>query len=258
MAGALLVCLFASACSVNVARRDRVVASPSAVPTVMVGRGLEERLDAVDPQTAAPTQRQGDASFALRLSDDNDGHPSGVPVKVTGPVTKTVVSDAQGYVKATVPPGIYRFAVLEGCHGSVIVQQGGTGQAGVVEGRTTGGTLLVLWQHRYGPAPPVFNDLTGDWPRGKAVEFTYTIEDHCHERPAAGKRIQTFTFALSKNIRLVKPPTLAADAEGRSRVTVACTAAGEITLDIYDTQNPGDRLDLMQLAVGYDRVPRCA
>ncbi len=255
-AGALLVfILSASACSANVARRQTT--EPTAPPTVMVGQQLKDQLDAVDP-TAAPTQRRAESSFALRLSDESDGHPSGVPVKVTGPVTRTVVSDAGGYIKGTVPPGFYRFAVLEGCHDTVIVQKGGTGQAGVVEGQTTGGTLLLLWQHRYGPAPPVFNDITGDWPRGKAVDFTFAIEDHCRERPAAGKRISTFTFQLSRNIKLVEPPSLLADKDGRSHVSVACTASGDIVLDVYDKQNPTDRLDLMQLAIGFDRVPRCA
>jgi hypothetical protein len=257
VAGALVFCVLfgASACSVNVARRQ--TATPTPIPTVMVGQQLEKQLD-VTLGTPVPTQRHSDASFALRLSDDNDGHPSGVPVKVSGPVTRTVTSDADGYVKGNVPPGFYRFAVLEGCHGTVIVQKGGTGQAGVVEGATTGGTLLLLWQHRYGPAPPVFNDFSGDWPIGKAVDFTYAIEDHCKERPAAGKRISTFAFQTSKNIKLVKPPSLLAGKDGRSHVSVACTSAGDIRLDVYDKQNPKDSLDLMQLAIGYDRVPRCA
>jgi hypothetical protein len=247
----------ASACSVNVARHREVSASPTAVPTVMVGRQLEKQLDATIG-TPTPTQRVSKASFALRLSDDNDGHPSGVPVKVVGPVTRTLTSDAQGYVKADVPPGFYKFQVLEGCHPTVIVQKGGAGQAGVVEGATTGGTLLLLWQHRLGPAPPVFNDLAGDWPIGKAVDFTYAIEDHCKQEPAPGTRIPTFAFRTSSNIKLVKSPSLLAGKDGRSHVTVACTAPGDIGLDVYDKQNPTDALDLMQLAIGYDRVPRCA
>ena len=254
----MLCFLFAaSACSLDVARRREVSASPTAVPTVMVGQQLEKQLDATI-ETPVPTQRVSKASFALRLSDDNDGHPSGVPVKVVGPVTRTVTSDALGYVKADVPPGFYKFQVLEGCHATVIVQKGGTGQAGVVEGATTGGTLLLLWQHRHGPAPPVFNDFAGDWPTGKAVDFTYAIEDHCKQRPAPGKRIPTFVFRTSSNVKLVKPPSLLAGADGRSHVTVACTAPGDIGLDVYDEQNPTDTLDLMQLVIGYDRVPRCA
>lgn len=254
--GVLVVFLLvASACSVNLARRPTT--SPTPVPTVVVGQQLKKQLDATN-STPAPTQRRSEASFALRLTDENDMHPSGVPVRVTGPVTRTVVSDVQGYVKATVPPGFYRFVVVEGCHETVIVQRGGKGQAGVVEGQTTDGTLLLLWQHRFGPAPPVFNDIAGDWPIGKAVDFTYTIEDHCKEAPAAGKRLSTFAFQLSKNIRFAKPPSLVAAKDGRSHVTVACTAPGDITLDVYDKQNPTDRLDLMQLAIGYDRVPRCA
>ena len=255
-AGALLVLLLSSACSLNVTRHRELTSSPTPAPTVVVGQQLKEQLDALG--TPAPTQRRSEASFALRLADESDGHPGGVPVKVSGPVTRTVISDAEGYVKATVPPGFYRFEVLEGCHGTVIVQKGGKGQAGVVEGRTTGGTLLLLWQHRFGPAPPVFNDLAGDWPIGKAVDFTYAIEDHCKQGPAAGKRLETFAFRLSKNIKLTKPPSLLAGSDGRSHVTVSCTAPGDITLDIYDKQNPTDQLDLMQLAIGYDRVPRCA
>ena len=257
VAGGLLSCVLfsASACSLNLTRHREVVGSPTPVPTVIVGQKLKEQLDALG--TPTPTQRRKAASFALLLSDDSDGHPSGVPVKISGPVTKTVISDAQGYIKADVPPGFYRFTVLEGCHDTVIVQKGGTGQAGVVEGATTGGTLLLLWQHRFGPAPPVFNDLSGDWPRGKAVDFTYAIEDHCKSGSAAGKRIPTFAFQLSRNIKLVKPPSLLAGKDGRSHVTVACTASGDIRLDVYDTQNPKDSLDLMQLAIGYDRVPRC-
>jgi hypothetical protein len=254
-AGAAIATAMLLACGCGKVGRHRAAEDVTPVPTVMVGQHLEERLPTQEP---AATQAHKDASFALRLSDDNDNHPSGVPVKVSGPVTRTITSDASGYVRGTVPPGIYRFNVLEGCHAEVIVQKGGSGQAGVVEGKTTGGTLLLFWQHRFGPAPPVFNDVAGDWPHGKTVDFTYAIQDHCKQKPVPGRSIPTFAFETSSNIKLVKPPTLRAGADGRSHVSVACTAPGEIQLDIVDTKNPSDRLDLMQLVIGYDRVPECA
>jgi hypothetical protein len=194
----------------------------------------------------------------MRLNDENDEHPAGVPVKVTGPVTRTIASDAGGYVKANVPPGIYRFNVVEGCHEAVIVHKGGGGQAGVVEGRTTTGTLLLLWQHRYGPAPPVYNDATGRvWPRGKPITFSYEVEDHCNQTAAPSRAISTYAYRLSSNLRLAKIPSLVADDEGRAHVSVACVSGGRVKLDVYDTQNPGDSNDLVQLAIGTDAVQGC-
>jgi hypothetical protein len=254
-AGVIVVALlFVTGACGSVARTDR---DRGPRPSVVVGRHLLDEL----PITAEPTnpgQRSKAARFAMRLSDDNGKHPAGVPVAVSGPVTRTVTSDAAGYVKATVPPGIYRFNVVEGCHRTVIVNKGGSGQAGVVEGRTTSGTLLLLWQHRYGPAPPVYNDVGGDWPVGRPVEFSFAVEDHCEQQPAPGTSIATYAFKTSANLRITEPPSLRAGDDGRSRVTVACTEAGEVSLDVYDTQNPGDTIDLIQLVIGYDRVPRCA
>jgi hypothetical protein len=193
----------------------------------------------------------------MRLNDENSKHPSGVPVDVTGPVSRRIASDAGGYVKATVPPGIYRFKVVEGCHDAVIVHKGGSGQAGVVEGKTTQGTLLLIWQHRFGPAPPVFNDLGGNWPIGRPVDFSFVVEDHCEQTPTPNGSIASYAFRTSSTIRIVKPPTLRAGKDGRSHVTVACTTKGAISLDVYDTQNPEDSIDLIQLAIGYDQVPHC-
>jgi hypothetical protein len=246
--------MLATSCG-TVQRRDRDTDAPR--PSVVVGQQLLEEL----PPTPSPIpagQATKAASFAMRLTDDDKGHPAGIPVQVAGPVTRTVISDADGYVKATVPPGIYRFTVTEGCHDAVIVQKGGGGRAGVVEGQTTKGTLLVLWQHRYGPAPPVYNDVGGDWSVGRSVNFSFVVEDHCDQTSAPGKSISTYAFKTSANLRIAKPPSLRADSAGRSHVTVACTSAGAMSLDVYDTQNPADTIDLIQLVVGYDRVPRCA
>jgi hypothetical protein len=239
-------------CGKQFVRRD--AAQPTPAPAREVGVTLKQELETPAPATQTPKQ----ARFEMTIADDNNRHPSGVPVKITGPVDRTYTSDARGIVAGAVPPGIYRFEIPVGCHKDVIVQEGGGAKAGIVEGRTTRGTLLLIWQHRFGPAPPVFTDISGDWPIGKSVEVTYAVEDHCAQERVPGRAIATFAFDRSANIAFAATPSLVAGKDGRARVRVTCTKPGPIRLDMYDKANPTDRIDLLQLALGYETgAPSC-
>jgi hypothetical protein len=255
VAGILIVTALLAACG---SPTRSTTTGPAADPSVAVGQQLLDELPPTDSPTPGP-QRTNSASFSMRLSDDNDLHPAGIPVRMTGPVTRTITSDARGYVSGSVPPGIYRFKVVEGCHDSVIVTKGGSGQAGVVEGRTTQGTLLLLWQHRYGPSPPVYSEYGGEsWPVGRPITLSFAVEDHCETELAPDRRIPSYAFRTSTNLKLVGTPALRAGSDGRTEVTVACTKKSEtVRLDVYDRENPGDTMDLIQQVIGYTGFVHC-
>lgn len=248
--------MLVSACG-NVSRNVGVVA-PTPVVTRSVGDALRDALPTDEP-TIRPgiTPGSGDAAFAITLTDDNDLHPAGIPVKMTGAATRSLTSGSDGVVRGSVPAGVYRFEVVKGCHAAVLVHGGGGARVGLAAGDTTLGNLGVLWQHRYGPSSPVTVDQSSDWPVGETVDVEFTVMDVCSENAAPGKAFPTYTFVTSKNLRLVKPPVKVAGADGKAHVFVSCTAPGDITLDVVDEDNPDDRVDLVALAIGFGGVPRC-
>lgn len=254
---ASLVLALCAACG-QVTRTGGVEPTPAG--TRSVGELLHDALPTDDlptPPAGGVTPGTGAASFAITLTDDNELHPAGIPVKLSGPTTRTVLSDAAGVVKGSVPPGDYRVEVVKGCHAAVLVRGGGSARVGMAAGDTTRGNLGVLWQHRFGPSSPVIVDRSGDWPVGEPVDVEFTLSDRCSEDPAPGKSFPTFVLKPSANLRVTKAPPKAAGPGGTAHVVVTCTAKGSITLDMVDQANPEDRLDLIAAAIGYGGVPRC-
>ena len=209
----------------HVARRDASIVGPAAE------RSSTRRTCWTTPVAPSPVAGTGPhASFALRLSDDNDRHPAGVPVKVTGPVTRTVMSDADGYVKATVPPGFYQLQRRRG------MPRGGDRP----QGRQRPGRRRRRPDDHRHAAPALATSLRAgatrlQRPRRRladrtAVDFTFTVEDHCEQTPAPGKGIPTYRV---RDVREHADHQAAVPArrraDGRSHVTVACTAAGDVS-----------------------------
>jgi hypothetical protein len=239
--------------------RRATVTEPTPVATRAVGDLLRRALPG-DDSTPSPTGlvvRTGPARFELTLTDDNDLHPAGIPVEMTGPISRTLTSGRGGIVSGSVPAGVYRFAVVEGCHAAVLVRGGASARVGLAAGETTRGNLGVLWQHRFGPSSPVTVDRSGDWPVGEVVDVEFAVADRCSDDRAPGKAFRTFAFQTSSNLRITKTPTKTAAADGTSHVFVSCTKEGSIKLDVVDRENPTDRADLVALAIGYGGVPRC-
>jgi hypothetical protein len=225
----------------------------------VVGRAFAtfDPKESVVPTKAPPTATPQPPSFALRVNDEDNNHPAGISVAFSGPAKKTFVTDAQGYLTGKLPAGFYDVKVVEGCQPEVYVHKGGTAHIGIVDGNTVRGTLLTIWQHRYGPAPPVSADRDGDWPVGQAVKIAFTLQDHCTQRPAYNQAFSTYAYKTSSTLALVGTPVFRSDATGRATVTVRCLAAGGFDLDAYDKANPSDSVDLVQLAAGYRGVPNC-
>jgi hypothetical protein len=234
---------------------ERTGSTPEPVKTVSVGAGLLDE----ETTTAKPSEpeKKGVAILDLSITDDNGLHPSGIAVTINGPDPATVLSDAKGRVSFTGPAGFYSAKIAEGCFDKVIVDEGGSATLGLVEGETLEGTLLVIWQHRFGPSAPVSTDVGGNWPIGRNVTLTYDVRDRCSQDRAPKAAFPTFAFEHSKNLKIIGRPALVADGTGRATVVVSCTAEGEIKLLALDTDNPSDRIDLIRLAIGYGGVPRC-
>lgn len=254
MAAAALVLL--AACGDT--SRTVGAAVPTPVVTRSVGDALRDALPTDEP-TSKPgiTPGAGAAAFAITLTDDNELHPAGIPVRMTGQATRTLTSESDGVVRGSAPAGVYRFEVLKGCHSAVLVHGGGSARVGLAAGETTLGDLGVLWQHRYGPSSPVNVDQSGDWPVGETVDVQFTVLDACTEDAAPGKGLPTYTYETSPNLKLVGAPPRAAGPDGTAHVGVACTGKGAIKLDMVDRANPNARVDLVALAIGYGGVPRC-
>ena len=207
--------------------------------------------------TKAPAKTPTPPSFKLLITDENNLHPAGIPVILSGPVTKTFTSDETGTASGNVPAGFYNVKIPQGCQSDVIVNKGGTAKIGVVQGNTVEGSLLVIWQHRFGPAPPVDRNMIGDWTVGSPVVVSYSIEDHCAQTKAKNRGFPTYEYLLSSTVKLASKPVLESDGGGVAHVSVVCVHSGEISLDVRDRADPTDRIDLLQLAIGEDRVPRC-
>jgi hypothetical protein len=223
-----------------------------------VGQGLTIEDDPVATSAPGAAASKDVAKLVLTITDDNDLHPAGIPVVIAGPKDATVVSGRDGIVRFSGPPGFYTVKVKEGCQDSVVVQDGGSGKLGLVEGQTLKGELEVIWLHRYGPSGPVTTDAGSRWTVGKNVVVTYDVHDRCSDDRAPKARYPTYVFDTSKNLRVIGTPALVADADGQGKLTLRCASNGDVKLVARDTANPSETLDLIALAIGYDGVPRCA
>jgi hypothetical protein len=244
----VVVAIAFASCNSSLQRHD---ASPAAAPepTSVVGKALQ-------PTTAPPVVNTVPL-FVVTLEDQNGLHPAGIPVRITGPAGRSFLSDGHGRVTVHGSPGVYGVEVVRGCHEKVLVTGGASTQVHTTAGATAMGTLKVVWQHRVAPAPPTFANVSGGWPVGGEVEVTYTATDRCNESPVPNGEYPTFEFQTSANLKVVGRPLLKADADGRGRVTLSCTRAGDVDLVIVDRANPSDRTDLASSLIEYAGPPHC-
>jgi hypothetical protein len=250
VAAAGLALAFAS-CAASVTRtREESTIAPSAPATASAA--------ATTAAAKTPRPERLGPAFVLQLTDQNGLHPAGIPVRMTGPRSANFRTDASGEVKVDVPGGIYNFQVVQGCGPDLLVEQGGSARVGINPAQPIRGSLEVTWQHRFGPAPPVFADQMGDWPKDTKVRVTYTVTDRCTDKVAPGKAFPTFSFVPSANVEVSGVPVLRSDAKGRATVDVVCTKAGAAHLFARDKTNPSDSLDLVEHTPGYAGAPRCA
>lgn len=230
-------------------------ASPT--PTPMSGGPTAEPTTSPAPiSDEAGADLPASSRIDLTLVDHNDGHPAGIPVDISG--HGRVESDAQGHVRVDLAPGDYGVQVVSGCHELVQVASGGSAQLGVAAGQVTVGELVVTWQHRFGPAPPVFASQNEDFPVDQDVTLSFAVRDRCDDREAPGASLPTFAVVPSEAMVVAEQPELVADAEGQSDVTVRCTRAGEASVVLRDRTNPIDEIDLVDHLSGFGGRPRCA
>lgn len=191
----------------------------------------------------------------LTVFDDNGTHPAGIPVEVGG---KRLVSDAEGVVHFTAPPGAYSARVLEGCSQDVFVLRGGTARFGLVEDETTRGDILARWQHRYAPAPPVSASVVGSWPIGRSVDVSYAVTDHCEGTRAKNATFGWFALDASANLEIVGTPVMRSDEKGVARFRVKCSDRGNVGLTLRDRDDPSVSFDVDAHLSGYRGPPSCA
>jgi hypothetical protein len=239
-------------CGRSLVRNTDQTATPDARIT-----GAAEPTEAPKSTAASGSSQAGPGRLELGIFDDNGGQPAGIPVEIAGPSTRTLVSDANGGVTLTGPPGQYSARVVKGCHDRIEVDLGGTARFRLVGGRTTTGSLRAVWRHRYGPISPVSSSLTGGWPIGERVEVAYGIADRCTEKRAPSATFPTFVFETSRNLRVAETPVLRANDDGFATVVVSCTAPGEFSLVVSDKTNPSDEVDLAEYLVGYGGPEHC-
>ena len=253
---AVAVALLCVGCNAKLSRTGG--ATPTPYRSVSVGQGLELPDDTVQESSPATTQGQGGgAALRLLISDDQEVHPSGIPVQLSGPRTVTLTSDKDGVVSFSGPPGVYRAKVVEGCHADVLVQKGGSAEIGLVNGTTVEGTLETVWLRRYGPAAPASMDEGGDWPQDKKVTITYSVFDNCHNKRAPNRSFPTYVFDTPSNVDVIGSPVLRSDGDAMARVVARCTAPGSISLRMRDRDNAEQGVDLVTLASDYAGAPRC-
>lgn len=248
--GAILVGVVVLLSSCNLQRRDPNRTTAPAPTDVAVGQDLAS----FQPQTPAPPD--GDAAFVLTLTDQNDLHPSGIPVQITGPEDSLVLSDGNGQVHFAGPDGFYRFQVLEGCHDAVEVLGGGYAEVGITRGQSKPGVIPVRWQHRFAPAPPIAMSSSA-WNVGEPVVVRFLVIDRCADAAAPDAPYPSYRFQTSANLVVVGEPELVSDGEGHGRVTVRCESEGATQLVVTDERNPTDSLDLLREAVTFGPPPSC-
>jgi hypothetical protein len=251
---AVVFALALTGCGAKLVRSTHKVGSRQLIEKVGASVSPLPTDDAI--ATPAPTPKFSGPLFVLQLTDKNGGHPAGIPVQVSGPMNGVIATNGKGEIELF-DHGTYHFAVVQGCSPSVEVFSGGSGTAGVVDGRTQHGALRVDWQHRFAPAPPVFSNPMAPWPVGKDVSVSFTVLDRCLQRFAPNVVYPTWRFATSPNLKLVFTPTLKSNAKSQGFVTVRCLSKGAVTLVAIDNANPKDTFNIARESSDY-RLPSCA
>jgi hypothetical protein len=228
--------------------------APTQAQTATVGD--PSMLDFEEERPAEPTNAAGDLPAendgTLRIvTKDRQGRPAPqIPVVMKGPLTKNLTTDSKGVVTLKAPPGIYEFAVPIGCQGPLRIAYGATASRQLLAGTPLEVALETEWLHRIAPAGSADSSHTPDWPVGKVVQVFFDVHDRCEEVLAPpGSTFPTWRFRASANLEIVALPQLTANEHSKSQMEVRCLSGGVPELIAYDSTNPSDTLDLVQVLI---------
>lgn len=201
----------------------------------------------------------GRGSFVITVIDQNNKPAEGIQVKIAGPHESNLTSDGKGEIRIDGPAGFYTFQVLTGCFEKIRVISGGSGRFGLAAGQTGRGQTRAEWHHRIGPSPPVFSDLIPYWPPGEMVTVRYNVADRCSDdlRKAPGASFPSWVFEIGPTLMLAENPLLRASDQGYGYVKVVCLTEGSAKLEMVDSKNPADRLDLIENNISGADTPSC-
>lgn len=247
--GAVAIALMGTGCSPEPMVGNAPL-SPASEPPYSYGEGLEDPTRSEPESSDHPIQGappDGKGTLELRLVDQNKRGPTGIPVRVQGPVTENTTSGKDGLVRLHLPIGEYTVSQTEGCLSDLNIQWGQSGRFSIVEGKTTKGTLGVRWEHRIRPFHPSDFSQTPYWTIGDEIEMSFYVADRCRNNNRAPEASYvTFIFELSPNLALARDPVLQADANGVGHVFLRCTSPGAASVSSVDQDNVADRLDLLE------------
>jgi hypothetical protein len=232
----------------------------SAVPTGAPGQSSS----ATEPIDTVPS---GSSGLSLTVASRTGVPRAGVPVRVTGPVERVLVTDATGQARLQGPAGRYEARIEPGCTDTVQVQTGASARIAVPDGEVVSGRLTVEARRRRFPGAPVTwaarqpdarTERSGRlWRIGVPYVVRYTLVDRCEGAPAPGAVVEELAFPSPFPLE-VQVQDAPADATGRAALLVTCRDAGdEVELLVADPGQPDDRVDLFSRALLDDTAPSC-
>lgn len=185
---------------------------------------------------------------------DNDAPAQRVPISYRGKRSGTVTTDDKGNATLTLPPGDYALEIVTGCTKEVIVHNGTkNGRLGVSPRARASISMRADWRHRYGPFRSQIVSEPNPWTRGKTVDVGYNVVDRCSGDIAKNVSYSSYRVTPSRTLRVVDA-TMRSDSNGFGHVKVACTAAGDASLRIFDS-NPAEKDGTYDL-LAYRAPPR--
>jgi hypothetical protein len=204
-------------------------------------------------EAAAP---DGNGAIDLRVVTTNGTARAGVPVRLEGPATRTIVSDGEGHVRDRLPPGRYRAGAVVGCAGQLHVRRAGGADVAVAEGDTAVGDLPVEAAPRYQPAAPVSYSGDASWRVGEIHRVSLRLVDSCTSSPPPAPRdYAAARFVTNEVAEIVLPLSDAVGPGGRVEVEVRCTAEDDLTLELADVAEPASRTPIFTAALLGDQNP---
>lgn len=229
----VVVLALGTACSGFSRHTDAI---PSSAPK-QYGSGLS-----VPKQT--PVSKATTGTLDMRVIDLSGRALVGAIIKYTGAATGTVTTNARGVGRATVRAGNYKIELLP-CGTTIVTQTARGGSASVGRGQVLTLTLdQIKWKRRFTPSQSVISSEPPPWGRSKRVRLGIRIEDGCTFAEGKNASISEYRWRTASPFRILGAAS-AADAKGNANIDVACTAAGDGSISIYDARKPEDSIDLL-------------
>lgn len=225
---------------------DRDLGDPSArEPSA---RTSTARPTTVRPSPDAPRASRQERGFVRITVRDREGRArAGVPVAIAPlgrPVSRTLLTDADGVARAALRPGRYDVEVPPGCAGNVKVDVGDGGEAGIVAGLETSFALTIDAERRWQPAPQEWLP-EAPWEQGETVRLEFALIDRCPGgRFGRGIDIGYLRFEPSSHLEVLGA-SRATGEDGRATVRFRCARAGDARLFVVDRDDAADRSNLL-------------